>query len=529
MNFFIDFIGQSFTLDKAANRLIGEGEPARGPGKAGEYTKQPGMLAYYEICDYVKNRGWRKGREASQKSGPFAMLNDQWVGFEDYDSVAIKAKYVIDSGLGGMAAWTVDLDDFSNRCCLEAFPLLKSINRVFNRISSSKPISGNCKKPAQPVTPSAPVTTTLGPEGIAGPGQSEQTTWPGWNPSSSTSKPTDESTWWPTQSTSTTRAPMTTQTTTESIEPEDVIIPVPVNTMPVSGGPCKMDGTYKRHPYSCNKYYQCVYGQYIEYSCAGGLHWHERGNVCDWPTSAKCKEMISPSEGVVTKKPITTSTIAYDNDDDDVMNEKPTTQKSSTTVKPTRITTVRTTPMPYDRPVSSESCANGAYKANVNDCESYFICVNHIWVRQDCGYGFQFDQTALECNVASKVRCVKPSRYLKFIGKISRIQLDDPCEGRDYVPYPGSCQDYLLCLHGTLQAGSCASGLHWNAEANICDWPENANCKEEGNPVLTESGENEVGGYIPITTTTKKPKPVKPRPPVKQFSGDYKLVCYFSK
>lgn len=117
---------------------------------------------------------------------------------------------------------------------------------------------------------------------------------------------------------------------------------------------------------------------------------------------------------------------------------------------------------------------------------------------------------------------------MEFVGKISRVQLDDPCEGQDYVPFPGNCQDYLLCLHGSMQAGSCSSGLHWNAQANICDWPENANCKEDGNPILTESGENEVGGYIPITTTTKKPKPVQPQAPVKRFSGDYKLVCYFS-
>lgn len=120
---------------------------------------------------------------------------------------------------------------------------------------------------------------------------------------------------------------------------------------------------------------------------------------------------------------------------------------------------------------------------------------------------------------------------MKFIGKLSKAQLDDPCDGRDYVPYPGRCQDYLLCLHGTLQAGTCANGLHWNSQANICDWPENSHCLEEGNPVLTGTGENEVGGHIPIVkpTTpapTKKPKPPVNRPTVEPFSGDFKLVCY---
>lgn len=155
----VPFYGQSFTLAAKVTKLVGEGVSARGPGKPGEFTKQPGMLAYYEVCERIKNRGWRKGREASQKSGPFAMFEDQWVGFEDYDSVTNKAKYVLDSGLGGIAAWTVDLDDFTNRCCFEAFPLLSAINRAFNRLSSPKPVGGNCQRPAEPVTPIAPVTS----------------------------------------------------------------------------------------------------------------------------------------------------------------------------------------------------------------------------------------------------------------------------------------------------------------------------------------------------------------------------------
>lgn len=104
--------------------------------------------------------------------------------------------------------------------------------------------------------------------------------------------------------------------------------------------------------------------------------------------------------------------------------------------------------------------------------------------------------------------------------------MDDPCEGRDYVPFPGNCQDYLLCLHGTLQAGSCANGLHWNAQSNNCDWPENANCREEGKPILVETGDNEIPTTPATPTTTKKPKPPVNRPAVKPFSGDFKLVCY---
>lgn len=343
---------------------------------------QPGMLAYYEICKRIKDKGWRKEQEPSKKSGPFANYGDQWVGFEDYDSVAAKAKYVVDSGLGGIAAWTVDLDDFSNVCCSESFPLLKSINRVFNRIPPTRP-TGNCQRPVEPVTPSAPITTTLGPEGISG----EHSTWPTWNPSSTPSPL--EVTWWPTQPTlqmpTSTMEAITTSTTTEvNNEIGNDIIPAPVNTMPVSGGSCSVEGSYKRHPYSCDKYYQCVYSQYIEYNCAGGLHWHENGNSCDWPASAKCKEQSPTFHDVVTKKTTPpTSTISID-----------TRATEPTTTAPAQSITQKPTGKPYSTPSLNKPCQNGAYRANIGDCESFFICVNRKWIRQDCGYGLQFDQVS---------------------------------------------------------------------------------------------------------------------------------------
>lgn len=63
-------------------------------------------------------------------AGPSAHLDDQWVGYEDQESVYAKGKYIMGNGYGGATIWTVDLDDFQNRCCLESYPLLKTINRA---------------------------------------------------------------------------------------------------------------------------------------------------------------------------------------------------------------------------------------------------------------------------------------------------------------------------------------------------------------------------------------------------------------
>lgn len=221
------------------------------------------------------------------------------------------------------------------------------------------------------------------------------------------------------------------------------MIPVPVNTSPVfaPGLPCNRNGEYFRHD-DCSKYYYCVYGSSQEYSCASGLHWNEKGNLCDWPANAQCTDKkpihhdIPVYRPTRTTKATTTTTVTHDPVDLDEEDEyEETTTQRRTTRSTTAQTTVKPTiaNKPSRKPISSsEPCQSGAYRANIDDCETYFICVNHRWIHQFCGKGFQYDQTANECNLASKVRCVKASRYLASIGKyekLTQLQLDDPCDG----------------------------------------------------------------------------------------------------
>ena len=48
--------GQSFTLDSVNSH--GLNSPARSKGRAGEFTRAPGFLAYYEICQRVNSEKW---------------------------------------------------------------------------------------------------------------------------------------------------------------------------------------------------------------------------------------------------------------------------------------------------------------------------------------------------------------------------------------------------------------------------------------------------------------------------------------
>ena len=61
--------------------------------------------------------------------GPYAYKGNQWVGFDDIDTIRYKSNYVKEMGLGGAMIWALDLDDFKNDCAGEAYPLLKTINR----------------------------------------------------------------------------------------------------------------------------------------------------------------------------------------------------------------------------------------------------------------------------------------------------------------------------------------------------------------------------------------------------------------
>lgn len=123
--------GQSFTLANANQH--GLNAPSYGGGEAGESTRARGFLAYYEICDYIRNRKWNVVRDAKGRMGPYAYLRDQWVSFDDAAMIRHKAEYVKAMDLGGAMIWALDLDDFRNRCDCESYPLLKTINRVLRK------------------------------------------------------------------------------------------------------------------------------------------------------------------------------------------------------------------------------------------------------------------------------------------------------------------------------------------------------------------------------------------------------------
>nr|XP_025873819.1 chitinase-3-like protein 1 isoform X1 [Vulpes vulpes] len=119
----IPTFGRSFTL---ASSETGVGAPISGPGLSGQFTKEEGILAYYEICDFL--RGASVHRLTSQQV-PYATKGNQWVGYDDQESVKNKVQYLRNRQLAGAMVWALDLDDFRGTLCGGAarFPLTSAI------------------------------------------------------------------------------------------------------------------------------------------------------------------------------------------------------------------------------------------------------------------------------------------------------------------------------------------------------------------------------------------------------------------
>lgn len=125
----IPLYGRSFTLRNANTN--GVGAPINGPGIAGPYTRTAGALGYNEICERLKSSGYIRVWDSIAQV-PYAHSGNQWISYDDVQSVKIKAEYVRKMGLGGAMVWSIETDDFRG-VCGTPWPLLTVVHNVVKR------------------------------------------------------------------------------------------------------------------------------------------------------------------------------------------------------------------------------------------------------------------------------------------------------------------------------------------------------------------------------------------------------------
>ena len=118
--------GRAFALKDPSNSGLGAPKHDWQKPHKGQYTREAGFLAYYEICKLGLNVVTVNGVKA-----PYGHKGTIWVGFDDKHSLHYKITEVVKTkGLMGAMFWALDLDDFSgNQCGQGQYPLINAVKK----------------------------------------------------------------------------------------------------------------------------------------------------------------------------------------------------------------------------------------------------------------------------------------------------------------------------------------------------------------------------------------------------------------
>lgn len=232
----VAFYGRSFTLRSSSEHDVGA--PSSGPGQAGQYTYESGFLGYNEICEKLVVDKWNQCWDADQKV-PYAYGGNQWVGFDNVESLSLKCDFIDQYELGGVMLWSIETDDFHGRCG-EKFTLLNTLNRRLHGSTTT-------------------ITTTKQP--------------------STTSEATES-----TGSTSTT---LSTSHATDTSEGSSTTTQYSTTTTASDEFVCVTTG-YFRDPENCATFYYCDRTSRYDFECPDGLVYDVENLVCNWPSVVKC-------------------------------------------------------------------------------------------------------------------------------------------------------------------------------------------------------------------------------------------------
>lgn len=105
----------------------GLGAAVKGQGEPGPYTQENGFRGYNEICEGLLGTGWTI-TDLTNNIAKVAVRADQWIGYDDKETVKGRTEYAEKRNLAGVMFWSIDTDDFKGHCGGGIFPLLRAAN-----------------------------------------------------------------------------------------------------------------------------------------------------------------------------------------------------------------------------------------------------------------------------------------------------------------------------------------------------------------------------------------------------------------
>ncbi|CAF2066707.1 unnamed protein product [Rotaria magnacalcarata] len=126
--------GRTFILKQKKNADTKPYGASKGAGLPGNFTASKGFLSYYEICDLIKKQKWHTEYDKEQQV-PYAYKEDQWVSYDNQESIEKKCHYVASKRLAGAMIWSLDFDDFNGAFCAQGkYPLLTRVKKTLDSL-----------------------------------------------------------------------------------------------------------------------------------------------------------------------------------------------------------------------------------------------------------------------------------------------------------------------------------------------------------------------------------------------------------
>ncbi|XP_072223952.1 acidic mammalian chitinase-like isoform X2 [Leuresthes tenuis] len=148
--------GRIFRLSTQSSQV---GAPASGPANAGAFTREAGFWSYYEICTFLEGASVQL---IEDQKVPYAIKQNEWVGYDNKESFNTKARYLKDNHFGGAFVWALDLDDFNGQFCGQGQYTL--INYLRSLLASDLPPLPPTETPRPYTTPRPRPTVTSSPK-----------------------------------------------------------------------------------------------------------------------------------------------------------------------------------------------------------------------------------------------------------------------------------------------------------------------------------------------------------------------------
>ncbi|KAK5863917.1 hypothetical protein PBY51_000904 [Eleginops maclovinus] len=141
--------GRTFHLSTQSSQV---GAAASGPAAAGAFTREAGIWSYYEICTFLEGASVQM---IEDQKVPYAVKQNDWVGYDNKESFATKVSYLKENRFGGAFVWALDFDDFNGQFCGQGnYPLISSLRSLMATDLPPVPTGETTQRPTRPPSPS---------------------------------------------------------------------------------------------------------------------------------------------------------------------------------------------------------------------------------------------------------------------------------------------------------------------------------------------------------------------------------------